>query len=103
MRIAGLCLLLVVCAKGGANLPADGSPATDGSNVSSTSPAGQLAFDVSPSGSVTCETIELSIASAITDDCAIHLGWRDECDGCLTPPTKFGSIGKQCVNGAGAR
>ncbi len=100
-----MCLVLVACAKGGADTTTDGSQPPDGNTTftPSSCPAGQLATDISPTGDVTCKTVDTSITSAITNQCAIHLGWRDECNGCALPPTKFGSIGKQCVTGTGAQ
>jgi hypothetical protein len=39
----------------------------------------------------------------VRDHCALYLGWRDSCDGCSLPPTKWGWAGSgRCQSGAGA-
>ena len=60
-------------------------------------PTGQLAVEVGSDGSVRCAAPDAEIKTTIDASCGIYYGWRDNCDGCTTPPTKFGRAGAACT------
>jgi hypothetical protein len=63
---------------------------------------GQVVSGVAPSGELTCESPAAAIVAAAQTGCSLTLGWLDGCDGCTTPPSKWGVVGHgTCVNGAG--
>ena len=101
-----LAVVLAGCASAGepgtgaidARLPTgDGSPGTARQCAS-----GELAIEISTTGEVTCAPIETLVRDAIANSCAVYLGWRDDCNGCTTPPAKWGRAGATCMNGVGA-
>ncbi len=63
--------------------------------------AGQLVVDVKPTGEVTCAPITNPTKAALDASCSAYLGWRDGCDGCATPPAKYGNAGAMCLTGVG--
>jgi hypothetical protein len=66
-------------------------------------PDGEFATAALPGGMVRCESAAPLIAQYFNGHCAIYLGWRDSCDGCTTPPLKWGVVHSAvCANGAGA-
>ena len=79
--------------------PAAGTTAT----TTSICPPGQFVVGVATDGSFECQSAAPIISSYITDHCTLYLGWSDNCNGCTTPPTKWGTarIGA-CANGTGA-
>ena len=67
-------------------------PCPDGSFLSSTG-----------SGGDECITARAAIAAYAGADCSLYAGWRDSCDGCSTPPSKWGRVSHAvCEEGAGA-
>jgi hypothetical protein len=78
-----------------------------GMSAASTSPtmcpAGQFVVGVNPDGTFTCESPVPSLAAYVADRCSVYLGWQDGCDGCTSPPTKWGRVSSNsCMNGLGA-
>lgn len=66
-------------------------------------PDGELAVGITSAGQVTCAPVdEGALRAAIEGSCSVYLGWRDNCDGCTSPPVKWGRSGATCANGAGA-
>ncbi len=55
-------------------------------------PDGQFATSVDRAGNVTCAGIDDATATAIDSRCAVVLGWQDGCNGCSSPPTKWGEV-----------
>lgn len=111
VRLAACAVLFAACAKAGEAKPdgsTDGRPPVDGTNGDSGTPvaecpADQFATNVDANGLVTCATIEAPTKTAVDSSCSVYLGHRDNCDGCITPPAKWGRAGAlDCSNGAGA-
>jgi hypothetical protein len=77
-------------------------PAMDGSSMQTTvCPAGTYVTGTTPSG-FTCTAAGPQIAKYFADHCTLYFGWHDSCNGCLTPPTKWGKVRvNACANGAG--
>jgi len=49
-----------------------------------------------------CAPIAHVLQSYFAQSCFVYFGWMDNCDGCSTPPTKWGRTSENaCVNGAG--
>lgn len=49
-----------------------------------------------------CAPISEAVVGYVRSQCAVYLGWQDSCDGCTTPPTKWGHANDvDCANGAG--
>jgi hypothetical protein len=66
-------------------------------------PAGHYVSATMPNGSFRCESVNPIIARYFADHCTLYFGWHDGCDGCLTPPTKWGKVRDgACANGIGA-
>ena len=78
-------------------------PAMAGGSMQMTNcPAGQLVTGTTPSG-FTCAAVAPLIEKYFADHCTLYFGWHDNCNGCLTPPTKWGKVRvNACANGAGA-
>jgi hypothetical protein len=54
-------------------------------------------------GQVLCTPAASALLTSVTSGCAVYFGWRDNCNGCTDPPTKWGyEGGSVCQNGAGA-
>jgi hypothetical protein len=50
-----------------------------------------------------CAPISEAAVAHVGGRCAVRLGWRDSCDGCTTPPSKWGlASDATCGSGAGA-
>ena len=79
------------------------SGATTASEVVSEScPPGQLVVGRDGSG-VHCASPLPLAETAVQQSCSLYFGWRDNCDGCTTPPAKWGRVGHAfCENGFGA-
>lgn len=106
MRIAWVAPLVVAaCANANPGLPdATARPDTrtpdSAPNTSHCGP-NELATNIQ-SGQVTCAPIESIVQSDVDAHCSVYLGWQDSCDGCITPPAKWGYVGgDRCMNGAG--
>jgi hypothetical protein len=65
------------------------SPAGGGSNGVAACPAGELAVGVA-GAQVTCAKASDAVLAYARQNCFIYLGWRDSCNGCSDPPTKWG-------------
>lgn len=53
-------------------------------------------------GLVECMPAERIVTSYVRQHCALYFGWRDNCDGCPDPPSKWGrQQGVDCSIGAG--
>jgi hypothetical protein len=49
-----------------------------------------------------CAPVSEAAVGYVRSHCAVYLGWQDKCDGCTTPPTKWGFANDTgCSNGAG--
>ncbi len=53
---------------------------------------GQFVVGTEPDGGFRCESIASRVADYFDTHCTLTFGWQDHCDGCLSPPTKFGSV-----------
>ncbi|MCE9576561.1 MAG: hypothetical protein K8W52_25655 [Deltaproteobacteria bacterium] len=50
-----------------------------------------------------CGPIAEAAVGYVRSQCAVYLGWQDSCDGCTSPPVKWGFANDAgCTNGAGA-
>jgi hypothetical protein len=64
-------------------------------------PSGQLAVGIS-GGKVQCASVASAVRSYFASKCNVYLGWRDDCDGCTTSPSKWGRTTQNlCSIGAG--
>jgi hypothetical protein len=82
---------------GGSDAPADAAW------TGSTCPPNELATEIGADGQVECSAIDGSTRTALHDRCSVYAGWLDGCDGCASPPAKWGRAGAtSCMNGAGA-
>lgn len=79
-------------------------PAAPATGTGPMCPAGQFVAGVNTDGSLSCTSAAPLVASYVHDHCQLYFGWRDSCDGCTTPPAKWGSVGADgsCSMGAGA-
>jgi hypothetical protein len=67
-----------------------------------TCPTGQFVTGTFPDGSFQCTSVAPIVASYFASHCSLYVGWHDSCDGCLDPPTKWGSVKVgACTNGVG--
>jgi hypothetical protein len=65
-------------------------------------PPGEFATNVGAAGQITCTPIDELTRQALADHCSAYLGWRDNCDGCMTAPAKWGSASTaSCMPGVG--
>ncbi len=49
-----------------------------------------------------CAPVSEAVVGYVRSHCAVYLGWNDSCDGCTSPPTKWGRTNDvECVSGAG--
>lgn len=78
-------------------------PAAAASTTTTTScPAGQFVAATLADGSFRCDSAAPQIARYVADHCSLYFGWHDGCQGCITPPTKWGKVKVgACENGAG--
>jgi hypothetical protein len=79
-------------------------PPGPGSSIqTSMCPTGQFVAETLAQGGFRCESPAASVAQYFGNHCTLYFGWHDSCDGCITPPTKWGSVRiGACTNGAGA-
>lgn len=50
----------------------------------------------------TCAPISDAALGYVRSQCAVYFGWQDQCNGCTSPPTKWGVANDSaCTNGAG--
>lgn len=52
--------------------------------------------------SLQCEALDADAQSAMNDNCQTYFGWRDSCNGCTEPPSKFGYANGSCSLVGGA-
>jgi hypothetical protein len=94
--------LFAACANAG-DTPAardDAPPVTPDTPITGprACPPGELAVEVDALGFVRCASPAAPIKAAIDASCSVYLGWRDSCDNCALPPTKWGRAGATCTN-----
>ena len=78
------------------------APVADSSTQTSACPPGQYVAATLPGGGFRCDSAGPSIARYVAEHCTLYFGWHDSCDGCLTPPTKWGKVRVgACANGSG--
>ena len=76
--------------------------AAEGGSTSGACPPGQFVVGTHGGGDVDCESPAPLVAEYFNEHCTLFLGWQDECEGCGTPPTKWGRVTDgACANGAG--
>ncbi len=64
---------------------------------------GELAAGVDARGRVQCVPVRAQVDTYLRSSCHLYFGWRDMCDGCTSPPAKWGRAnGISCTDGAGA-
>jgi hypothetical protein len=109
-RFAWCAAVFVACASAGdpsaPDVPVDAQVVKPGDAppppIARECPGGELAVDISSTGQVTCAPLdEAAVRAAIEASCSVYLGWRDNCDGCLSPPSKWGRAGATCDVGVG--
>jgi hypothetical protein len=78
--------------------------ATPASDLSTTKcPADQFVTATATEGRFRCESPGPLVERYFRDHCTLYFGWHDSCNGCITPPTKWGKVRVgTCMNGAGA-
>jgi len=69
-----------------------GATPTMGPEAGGVCPDRQYLIGVYDDGSVECATLGPSVAAYIAQGCRHYFGWRDGCDGCTDPPTKWGVV-----------
>lgn len=63
---------------------------------------GELATGVTAAGDVECAEVRGEIDGYMRSSCHLYFGWRDACDGCASPPVKWGRANAtSCTDGAG--
>jgi hypothetical protein len=64
-------------------------------------PQGQFVNGINADGSLRCRTIQELSLGYFQEQCWLYAGWRDNCDGCSDPPTKWGRVRVgECATGA---
>jgi hypothetical protein len=77
-------------------------PPAGGGVVTGACPPGQLANGIDANGALSCASPAPRVAAWFREHCSLYFGWRDSCDGCADPPTKWGRVRDGfCENGAG--
>jgi hypothetical protein len=75
--------------------------AGSGSAVTGQCPPGQLMNGFGSAAE--CAPIDLPLQEYVSTSCFLYHGWIDNCDGCTSPPLKWGRVNdSSCQNGAGA-
>ncbi len=65
-------------------------------------PPGRLLVGINADGSIQCANAEPQVQPIVRSSCLLYGGWRDSCNGCSDPPSKWGRAGHQsCEVGAG--
>jgi hypothetical protein len=78
-------------------------PKADTSVGKGSCPAGQLVAGIEADGSLRCVSPAPTVATFIAERCSLTFGFNDSCNGCVTPPAKWGQVRDGfCENGAGA-
>jgi hypothetical protein len=79
------------------------TPTGDGSPQTSMCPPGQYVAATLADGKFRCVSPGPVLARYFADHCTLYFGWHDSCDGCMTPPTKWGKVRVgTCTTGTGA-
>ena len=64
-------------------------------------PSGSMVTGIGDGGVVVCTPVENFAADYAREHCKAYLGWRDDCDGCTDPPTRWASAGSlDCGTGS---
>jgi hypothetical protein len=64
---------------------------------------GEYVVSATPEGTTQCLPAGKLAVNYVRDECGLYAGWRDGCDGCVDPPSKWGHThGTSCEIGAGA-
>ena len=67
-------------------------------------PTGEFVTSIDGAGKIICSSLDEASRNAINEGCSVYFGWRDNCDGCTYPPTKWGRIsGTTCDIGVGTK
>ncbi|MBM4357072.1 MAG: hypothetical protein FJ096_03085 [Deltaproteobacteria bacterium] len=53
-------------------------------------PPGTALVGIDADASLVCASLAPAVAAIVRKRCFVYLGWRDSCDGCNEPPTKWG-------------
>jgi hypothetical protein len=79
------------------------APAPTPSSSTTTCGPGQFVTGTLIEGGFRCESIAPLVAEYFNANCTLTFGWQDGCNGCMTPPSKFGTVQVGgCALGAGA-
>lgn len=79
----------------------DGATASGGPPAA-TCQAGELVVGLEADGLLRCASPAPAAQAAIQSGCHLYFGWRNDCDGCTDPPTKWGRVSHTaCEIGAG--
>lgn len=63
---------------------------------------GEVAVSWNETGFHTCYPIARLAARYVQESCSVYFGWRDGCDACTEPPSKWGHVEMlSCANGSG--
>jgi hypothetical protein len=66
-------------------------------------PLGQFVTGIHADGSLECTSPTTAAVNTFRNQCTLYFGWNDGCNGCGTPPVKWGrSRDGFCQNGAGS-
>ena len=69
--------------------------------TNNTCPTGQFMVGTAPGG-ILCASPTQQIATYFSNKCSLYFGWRDNCNGCTDPPSKWGKVRVGgCMNGTG--
>ena len=80
-----------------------GGSGSGGGGTDRSCPPTQFMTGFGGGNTLACTPLDALTKAQVNTGCSIYAGWRDGCDGCLTPPDKWGHVsGSACANGAGA-
>jgi len=73
-----------------------------GMNTAGACPPGQFVSKTGASDA-RCDSPAPTIAQYVSAHCSVYFGWSDGCNGCTSPPSKWGKVSVgACMNGQGA-
>jgi hypothetical protein len=79
------------------------TPAPMTMTATSACPPGELVTGTATDGSFQCTSVAPQVHDYFAQHCSLYFGWRDSCDGCSLPPTKWGNVlDGTCTLGVGA-
>jgi hypothetical protein len=55
-------------------------------------PAGQFVSGVLADGTLVCRSVDVLSSTFFEEQCWLYAGWSDTCNGCMSPPTKWGAV-----------